>query len=264
MGAPRPARQAGREATAACDGNPPFTASPSVAEFDSSVPRLGPGRAPHASPPVRQGYAWAPRGFARVRPAEEDMAPRRGGDRILPERLHVLPAHPPRPIPTTSSIVVRHHVRYTLVKDWDRATRADLWNAFSLAAREQLIDPMLVTERRYVAARASASPTSPSSSCSDGRSAAPSSTWAGRAVARRARELGLTLDDVEELEPGAGARQRRPRPARRLLPRLARHARHARLTATASTTSSACSSRRSTTAGSARARSLAGRRLPRG
>jgi glycogen phosphorylase len=49
---------------------------------------------------------------------------------------------------------VRHHVRYTLVKDWASVTHADLWHAFSLAAREQLIDPLLLTERRYAEAGA--------------------------------------------------------------------------------------------------------------
>ena len=44
---------------------------------------------------------------------------------------------------------VRHHVRYTLVKEWPQATRADLWHAFSLATREQLVDPLLETERHY-------------------------------------------------------------------------------------------------------------------
>jgi glycogen phosphorylase len=46
---------------------------------------------------------------------------------------------------------VQHHVRYTLIKEWAHATRADLWTAFSLAAREQLVDALLLTERRYAA-----------------------------------------------------------------------------------------------------------------
>jgi starch phosphorylase len=45
---------------------------------------------------------------------------------------------------------VRDHVRYTLVEPWEQATRADLWHAFSLAAREQMVDPLLETERRHV------------------------------------------------------------------------------------------------------------------
>jgi glycogen phosphorylase len=47
---------------------------------------------------------------------------------------------------------VRHHVRYTLVKEWEAATRADLWHAFTLAAREQLADSLLQTERHYASA----------------------------------------------------------------------------------------------------------------
>ena len=58
--------------------------------------------------------------------------------------LPILLAHPDELVDR-----VKHHVRYTLVKDWDIATHADLWHAFSLAAREQLVDPLLLTERRY-------------------------------------------------------------------------------------------------------------------
>ncbi len=60
-------------------------------------------------------------------------------------QMPVLLAHPDELVDR-----VRHHVRYTLVKEWTSATRADLWHAFSLAAREQLVDPLLLTERRYV------------------------------------------------------------------------------------------------------------------
>ena len=65
----------------------------------------------------------------------------------------VLPLRPSPPNPHALVARVRHHVRYTLVKEWEHATRADLWHAFSLAAREQLVDPLLETERRYAAAR---------------------------------------------------------------------------------------------------------------
>ena len=58
--------------------------------------------------------------------------------------LPILLAHPDELVDR-----VKHHVRYTLVKDWDTASHADLWHAFSLAAREQLVDPLLLTERRY-------------------------------------------------------------------------------------------------------------------
>src|SRR4026209_1057084 len=63
--------------------------------------------------------------------------------------LQIVLAHPDELVER-----VRHHVRYTLVKDWNRATKPDLWHAFSLAAREQLIDPLLLTEKRYVEQRA--------------------------------------------------------------------------------------------------------------
>ena len=60
--------------------------------------------------------------------------------------LPILLAHPDELVDR-----VKHHVRYTLVKDWDTVSHADLWHAFSLAAREQLVDPLLLTERRYAA-----------------------------------------------------------------------------------------------------------------
>jgi len=58
--------------------------------------------------------------------------------------LPILLAHPDELVDR-----VKHHVRYTLVKDWGTVSHADLWHAFSLAAREQLVDPLLLTERRY-------------------------------------------------------------------------------------------------------------------
>ena len=73
-----------------------------------------------------------------------------------------------------------------------------------------------------------------------------------RRCARRSRELGLDLDELLEPGGGAGPRQRRPRPARRLLPRLAGDAARSRRSATASATSSASSTRRSATAGRSR------------
>jgi starch phosphorylase len=97
---------------------------------------------------------------------------------------------------------VRHHVRYTLVKDWDRATRADLWSAFSLAAREQLIDPLLLTERRYVEQRARRVAYL-SIEFLLGRALGSALVNLGLVEPWRAalRQLGLTLDDVEEFDP---------------------------------------------------------------
>ncbi len=49
---------------------------------------------------------------------------------------------------------IRHHVAYTLGKEWTEAGPADLFQALSLAVREPLIDGLLQTERRVQAADA--------------------------------------------------------------------------------------------------------------
>ena len=97
---------------------------------------------------------------------------------------------------------VRHHVRYTLVKEWNQATRSDLWHAFSLAAREQLVDPLLETDRRY-AARAPKRLVYLSIEYLLGRVLGSALTNMGALPSWRAAlaELGLTLDDVEAHEP---------------------------------------------------------------
>jgi starch phosphorylase len=97
---------------------------------------------------------------------------------------------------------VRHHVRYTLVKDWDRATRADLWTAFSLAAREQLVDPLLLTEKRYVE-REARRVAYLSIEFLLGRALGSALVNLGLTEPWRAalQQLGLTLDDVEEFDP---------------------------------------------------------------
>jgi starch phosphorylase len=97
---------------------------------------------------------------------------------------------------------VRHHVRYTLVKDWDRATRSDLWNAFSLAAREQLIDPMLLTEKRYVE-RGARRVAYLSIEFLLGRALGSALVNLGLVEPWRAAldQLGLTIEDVEEHDP---------------------------------------------------------------
>jgi starch phosphorylase len=44
---------------------------------------------------------------------------------------------------------VRHHVRYSLAKEWQNLPRHDLFMAAALAVRDQLVDRMLQTEGRY-------------------------------------------------------------------------------------------------------------------
>src|SRR5215218_4635287 len=97
---------------------------------------------------------------------------------------------------------VRHHVRYTLVKEWEQATRADLWHAFSLAAREQLVDPLLETERRY-AARGTKRVAYLSIEYLLGRVLGSALLNMGSLEPWSAAlaELGLTLDYVEAHEP---------------------------------------------------------------
>jgi glycogen phosphorylase len=97
---------------------------------------------------------------------------------------------------------VRHHVRYTLVKEWEHATRADLWHAFSLAAREQLVDPLLETERRY-RERAAKRVAYLSIEYLLGRvlGSALGNMKSLEPWRAALAELGLTLDDVEAHEP---------------------------------------------------------------
>jgi len=49
---------------------------------------------------------------------------------------------------------VRYHVKYSVGKVWEQASRGDLYNAVALTIRERLIDGMLATEKRYNAADA--------------------------------------------------------------------------------------------------------------
>ena len=97
---------------------------------------------------------------------------------------------------------VRHHVRYTLVKEWEHATRTDLWHAFSLAAREQLVDPLLETERRY-AQRGAKRVVYLSIEYLLGRVLGSALANMGYLEPWRAAlaELGLTLEDLEAQEP---------------------------------------------------------------
>ena len=97
---------------------------------------------------------------------------------------------------------VRHHVRYTLVKDWGSASRSDFWHAFSLAVRDQLIDPLLATERRY---RESGARRLAYLSIEYLLGRALGSTLLNLGVLDSCREalrhVGLTLEDVEALDP---------------------------------------------------------------
>jgi starch phosphorylase len=104
--------------------------------------------------------------------------------------------------PSTLVARVRHHVRYTLVKPWEHATRVDLWHAFSLTAREQLVDALLETERQYAAAGAKRLAYL-SIEYLLGRVLGSALTNMGLLDAWRAAlaELGLTFADVEAQEP---------------------------------------------------------------
>ncbi len=133
------------------------------------------------------------------------------------------------PLPDFAASVQRN-LRYSLGKRWQDASPRDLFTAVSLATRESLIEQMLATEERYRAADAK-------------RLYYLSVEFLmGRSLGNNLLNLGM-LDPVAR-DPGharrgprgaarAGARrrarQRRPRPAGRLLPRLARQPRHARL-----------------------------------
>jgi glycogen phosphorylase len=113
-----------------------------------------------------------------------------------------VPLHAIAAQPETLVARVRHHVRYTLVKEWEHATRADLWHAFSLAAREQLVDALLATERRYVE-RGAKRVAYLSIEYLLGRVLGSALANMGCLEPWRAAlaELGLTLEDVEAHEP---------------------------------------------------------------
>src|SRR5262245_6100450 len=44
---------------------------------------------------------------------------------------------------------IRHHVRYSLGKEWHHLSGKDLFVALALAVRDRLVDGMLATEARY-------------------------------------------------------------------------------------------------------------------
>ena len=97
---------------------------------------------------------------------------------------------------------IRHHMHYTLVKDWNAASRSDFWHAFSLAVRDQLIDPLLATERRY---RAHGAKRLAYLSIEYLLGRALGSTLtnldAAEPCGEALRQIGLTLEDVEALDP---------------------------------------------------------------
>src|SRR4029450_13654167 len=113
----------------------------------------------------------------------------------------VLPALVPHD-PSALAARLRPHVRYTLVKRWEQATRADLWQAFSLTAREQLVDALLETEGRY-AAEGAKRVAYLSIEYLLGRVLGSALTNMGLLDAWGAAlaELGLTFADVEAQEP---------------------------------------------------------------
>jgi len=49
---------------------------------------------------------------------------------------------------------IRHHVRYSLGKEWQHLSGPELFRAVALAVRDQLVDRMLATEERYRQAQA--------------------------------------------------------------------------------------------------------------
>ena len=44
---------------------------------------------------------------------------------------------------------IRHHVRYSLGKEWQHLSGPELFRAVALAVRDQLVDRMFATEERY-------------------------------------------------------------------------------------------------------------------
>src|SRR5215475_7401548 len=49
---------------------------------------------------------------------------------------------------------IRHHVRYSLAKEWQHLSGPELFRAVALAVRDHLVDRMLTTEARYHQAQA--------------------------------------------------------------------------------------------------------------
>jgi starch phosphorylase len=55
---------------------------------------------------------------------------------------------------TALQAAIRHHVRYSLGKEWQHLLGAELFRAVALAVRDRLVDRMLATEARYRQAQA--------------------------------------------------------------------------------------------------------------
>ena len=53
------------------------------------------------------------------------------------------------PVPYALVEAIRHHLRYSLAREEDQASRHDLYLALALAARDRMVEHMLATERRY-------------------------------------------------------------------------------------------------------------------
>ena len=49
---------------------------------------------------------------------------------------------------------IRHHVRYSLGKEWQNLSGSDLFRAVALTVRDRLVDQMFATEARYQQASA--------------------------------------------------------------------------------------------------------------
>jgi len=63
-------------------------------------------------------------------------------------------SHPGEAAVAALQAAIRHHVRYSLGKEWQHLSGPELFRAVALAVRDQLMDRMLATEERYRQAQA--------------------------------------------------------------------------------------------------------------
>ena len=146
------------------------------------------------------------------------------------------------------------HLRYSIGRPSAALTPEHFYRATALAVRDRMQDNR-VASYADVARPGPQGDVLPVGRVPDGSAARQQPAQPrhrGRGPQGARAELGLGPRRAAGLRGGAGPRQRRPRPARRVLSRLAGHARTSRPSATASATSSASSTRRSTTAGRSR------------
>ncbi len=125
---------------------------------------------------------------------------------------------------------VLRHVAFSLGATVDALSPRERFLALALAVRDRMIERLLQTESRYRQTDAKRLYYL-SMEFLIGRSLVNNLVNLGLLEPARAvlAELGVSLADLDECEAGRRPGQRRPRPAGRLLPRLAGHARHARL-----------------------------------